>query len=159
MKRDAVSLAVSTLMLILAGCSAMGVVATSDPHEKLRQAQYQLQDDQNRPIPAERLIREAIEIYREKGDEQGLAVGYLRYAEFFNSNSVGRWEPFYQKNGFMDKEAVFDKRWERSLEYLQKARDLYEKQSNYALLTYVDEEFALIYKHFKDHKNTCHYFE
>ena len=60
------------LSLLMSGCAAIGVVATSDPHVKLNDAEN-LFITQNRPLPAERLIREAMAIYQERDDPHGLA--------------------------------------------------------------------------------------
>ena len=49
----------------------MGVVATSDPHVKLNDAEN-LFITQNRPLPAERLFREAMAIYQDRDDPHGL---------------------------------------------------------------------------------------
>jgi hypothetical protein len=51
--------------VVLSGCAAMGVVETGDPDKKIRDA-YILFGEQQRPLPAERLIREAIAIYQHK---------------------------------------------------------------------------------------------
>jgi hypothetical protein len=45
------------------GCSAIGVPKSSDPATKLRQAN-ELFVKQDRPLPAERLIQEALELYK-----------------------------------------------------------------------------------------------
>ena len=50
-------------LLLLAGCAGVGIVSTSDPLTKLNDAEY-LFMRQDRPYPAERLIQEAISIYR-----------------------------------------------------------------------------------------------
>jgi hypothetical protein len=54
---------------------------TSDPERKLGWAK-ELYQNQNRPIPAERLIKEAIEIYQERGDQLGLAQAHRAYGVF-----------------------------------------------------------------------------
>jgi polar amino acid transport system substrate-binding protein len=56
------------------------VVATSDPAVKLRDAQI-LYAEQQRPLIAERLIREAIQIYEERGDTLGLGHAYRSYGK------------------------------------------------------------------------------
>jgi len=48
-----------SLLSILVGCAGVGVVASSDPLAKLNDAQ-ELFQKQDRPLPAERLIREAL---------------------------------------------------------------------------------------------------
>jgi len=55
------TLAITTISFLLTGCAAMLIPKTSDPAKKLGYA-YQLFDQQHRPLPAEELIRESIEI-------------------------------------------------------------------------------------------------
>ena len=148
------------MLALLSGCSAALVPYTSDPNEKLKQARFLFDEKTLRPLPAERLIREAIEIYQTSGNERGLADGYVAYAQFYKSNSVGRWHRHYQDHGFLEPGAVFDKRWVKAIEYFQKARSIYENESNYPMLTFVDESIGLIYtSHFDDNKNGCPYLE
>lgn len=49
----------------LVGCSAAGVVASSDPQQKLADADALL--DQGRPLPAERLIAERATVHGGRG--------------------------------------------------------------------------------------------
>jgi len=66
--------------LLFTGCSAAFVVATFDPYKKPGHASALL--DVGRPLPAERLILEAIDIFQKKDDPQGLAFAYNEYAFF-----------------------------------------------------------------------------
>jgi hypothetical protein len=87
---------------LLAGCAAMGVVATDDPAGKLRDATA-LFGGYARPLPAERLIREAIDIYEKQNDSLGLAEAYRTYGLFFRSTSIeGPWSKLYRERGFLD---------------------------------------------------------
>jgi len=105
---------------LLTGCAAMLVPSTSDPATKLAWAQ-ELIEKQDRPLPAERLIREAIDIYREQKDEIGVAHGYRMYGIFFNAPALRKWQKYYQENGFLDKSASYDTRFQKALEYLDKS--------------------------------------
>jgi hypothetical protein len=75
------TLCLFTLAFSLLGCSAAFVPATSDPEKKLAQA-YQLLSVY-RPKPARRLIDESIEIYKQKGDKEGLAQAYLVSTDYY----------------------------------------------------------------------------
>lgn len=130
-------IAIVMLVALLTGCAAMGVPATSDPREKMGWA-ANLYERQNRPLPAERLILEAKEIYQEKNDELGLAESYRQYAFFLESKTVERWESHYRKVGFLDKSISYDARYEKAIEYLQRARDIYVKNAKYDALTNID---------------------
>lgn len=112
--------------LLQASCAGVGIVASSDPQVKLHDARY-LFTFQNRPLPAERLIREAIEICKEKSDQDCLAEAYLAYGYFFRSAAVESWEKVYRKDGFLNPTASFDNRLEKSREYIEKAKPLIEK--------------------------------
>jgi len=127
---------------LLAGCAAALVPATSDPARKLGWAQ-ELFDNQDRPLPAERLINEAIEIYKTQHDELGLAEGYRVYGLFFKSQAVERQQNFYQNNGFQDKSAAYDKRLDKAAEYFYKSLALMQKNNASGSLPNVHLQIAL----------------
>ena len=104
----------------IAGCSAMLVPATGDPAKKLRYA-YILFDEQLRPLPAEQLITEAIEIYFASGDDRGLGESYRAYGFFLRSPAVKRWEGYYLENGFLEPDTTFSNRFEMSARYFEKS--------------------------------------
>jgi tetratricopeptide (TPR) repeat protein len=112
---------VMTVLVFLNGCSGVGVVQTDDPLTKLNQAEA-LYTQQDRPLIAERLILEAIDLYQQRGDSHGLGLAHRAYADLLRSPSVtGKWAVYYQKNGFYDKVTTFDSRIEKSSEYYTKA--------------------------------------
>lgn len=116
-------------------CAGVGVAATSDPATKLHDAVY-LYDKEDRPLIAERLIREAIAIYRARSDQAGLADAYLDYGFFFVSRSVAvTWASYYQKQGFLDPTATFANRLRKSDEYFEKAVVLYEAEGRFDAAT------------------------
>ena len=117
------ALTLSAIVLIF-GCAGIGVVQTSDPDTKLSDA-YALFRKQDRPIIAERLIREAMDIYRQRDDALGLAHSHRQYAELLRSDSVIGMEKFYRERGFQDKSITFENRISKSEEYLRKALELY----------------------------------
>jgi tetratricopeptide (TPR) repeat protein len=137
--------------VIASGCAAMGVLETSDPDKKLGNA-YMLFDEQQRPLPAERLIRESIEIYREKNDDLGLAQAYRAYGFFFRSAAIEKWSNFYQKNGFMEKSATYVNRHDKSIEYFEKSASIFEKHKKYDALTnvYLNMGFTYEFAHQKE---------
>jgi hypothetical protein len=140
--------------LLLSGCAAMLVPASSDPDVKLNWA-VELIDDQKRPLPAERLIREASEIYEERRDEAGLAKAYRVYGLFFKSYALVKWQKFYQKHGFMDKSATYATRIQKSVEYFNKSRALFEKQQNFYMVLNVQIQIAFAYQIAKDTNAAC----
>jgi tetratricopeptide (TPR) repeat protein len=121
------------LTLAIAGCAGIGVVETSDPHRKLDDALSLL--GQDRPIIAERLINEAIQICTNTHDTGCLADAYKTYGLFFRSDSVNHWLTTYVKTGFLDKSATYMDRLPKAIEYLQKAATLYGQLGLYDALT------------------------
>src|SRR5258708_6268973 len=123
--------------LLVIGCAAAVVPYTKDPQKKLVNAK-DLFDFQDRPLPAERFIAEAIDSFKKSNDEVGLADAYRLYGLFFQSEAVDRWGNIYRKQGFLDKTATFDGRKNRALGYFEEARALYSEHHVYDRLTNVD---------------------
>jgi len=127
MKLKPIWLLFSIILIWLSGCAAMGVPYTSDPIEKLKWA-CGLFDYAERPLPAESLIREAIEICQKTNDSECLAQAYLTYGLFFRSLSLtGIYKNHYKKNGFWEKTATYETRFAKSDEYFEKALALKPK--------------------------------
>lgn len=112
--------AIVLLIFILNGCAAVGVPTTSDPYEKLAWSQ-ELLYRQDRPLPAERLIIEAIEICTEKKDTDCSAEAYSTYGAFLESSSVKKRKKRYQKGGFLDKTVKYEDRLSKAIEYYNKS--------------------------------------
>src|SRR3989338_648543 len=96
----------------ITGCAAVGVPHTSNPDKKLRYAES-LFNNEDRPLPAQDLIMEAIDKYKTNGDDVGLANAYRTYAFFLQSPAVGRWS----KMSFEDKTVTHENRFGKSVEY------------------------------------------
>lgn len=113
-------LIVANTVILLAGCAAIFVPATSDPGKKLGWA-VELFEHQDRPLPAGRLIEEAIDIYTKENNQLGLAEAYRVKGIYLQSRSVVNWSESFTEYGFADKSLRYGSRYESSLEYLQKA--------------------------------------
>jgi tetratricopeptide (TPR) repeat protein len=147
------------LAVVLAGCAGTGVVAPSDPAAQLRDAEN-LFGRQDRPLIAERLIRDAMETYREDDDRLGLANAYRIYGFFFRSSAIeGRWKKYYQANGFLDKSARFEARYEKSIEYLEKARAIFADYKRFDALTNVNLNIGFTYEVMGHWDAACRAFE
>jgi tetratricopeptide (TPR) repeat protein len=146
------------VVLWLAGCAAAFVPATSDPQEKLNWAGG-LVHMGSRPLLAERLIQEAITIYKQRNDEVGLAGAYRVYASFFASPAIEKWRKWYAKHGFLDKTATVDDRYAKSIEYFQKAAAIYTRHNRTDWLTYVNLNMGLTYEQMGDRDSACRAFE
>ena len=115
----------AVLLASLLGCAAVGVTSSDDPSTKLVDAGHLI--DQGRPLPAERLIHEAIEIYRERDDPHGLGYAFGLYAELLQSNAVNKAELSYMRDGFRDKTVTLSNRFEKSTAYTRAASVEYER--------------------------------
>ncbi|MBI2307431.1 MAG: hypothetical protein HYU78_09020 [Rhodocyclales bacterium] len=123
----------------------MLVPETSDPAEKLAWA-TELIDKQNRPLPAEKLIAESIDIYNSRRDELGLAQAYRMYGLFYKSATVNQWQEYYKKNGFRDRTVTFENRLNKAIEYFDNSRDLLQKNGDVHTITNVYLQMAFTYE-------------
>src|SRR4051794_34709357 len=112
--------------LLLGGCSGFGIVATSDALAKLNDAE-DLFMRQQRPLPAERLIREAMAIYQERDDQHGLGNANREYGDLLRSAAILKWETVYRRDGFQDKSITFDNRLQKASEFYKTAISHYER--------------------------------
>jgi tetratricopeptide (TPR) repeat protein len=154
-----------TLLLMISGCAGIGVVETNDPLRKLDDAEY-LYMRQDRPLIAERLIREATAIYQERGDAHGLANAHREYADLLGSLSGSKWEKYYREKGFQDKTVTFDNRTEKASEYYRKALDFYKQAeqqylntAKYDALTNVYFNMAWSYRMVGEHEKSCAFYD
>jgi tetratricopeptide (TPR) repeat protein len=157
------TLAGLSVMLLLVGCAAMGVVATSDPDVKLSDAQN-LYRNLDRPLPAETLISEAIEIYQKQGNLRGLGNAYREYGGLLLSPSLTKWGS--PKMYFHDPSVTYENRVAKASDYFRKALDAYEKfepqpleAKQYDVLSNLYYVTAWTYNGLHDHKNSCKYFD
>lgn len=154
-------------LLVLTGCGGVGVVATSDPLSKLNDS-YDLAFIQDRPIPAQRLIFEAMDIYKTQGDDRGLGLAYRNYADLLKSNAVGtgKQSKAFKENGFMDKSITFDNRLEKSKQYYSMAIELLTKsesatiqKSQYDILTNTYFNIATSYSGLDNLEQSCLFYD
>ena len=149
----------------MSGCAAIGVVATSDPHVKLNDAEN-LFIMQNRPLPAERLIREAMAIYQERDDPHGLGNANREYGDLLRSPAVAKWETVYKREGFQDKSIDFDNRlakasefYRRALTYYKRAEQQHQDTEKYDALTNVYFNMAISHEALGERGDACDYYD
>jgi tetratricopeptide (TPR) repeat protein len=154
---------ISTLAVL--GCAGVGVVASSDPAVKLRDAEV-LYSEEQRPLIAERLIREAIHIYEEHGDSLGLGHAYRSYGKLLLSSSIIQWSQFYREHGFQDKSVTFDNRREKAKDYFAKSLDYFKnaetssrEAGQFDRLTKVYYDLGVAYYLVEDRDNSCRAFD
>jgi tetratricopeptide (TPR) repeat protein len=141
-------------MSLLVGCSAAMDPYTRNPQKKLNSAK-DLFEYQDQPLPAERLIREAIESFKKTNDDIGLADAYRLYGFFFQSEAVDRRDSQYRKHGFLDKSATFEGRKNKALEYFEEARALYSNHNAYDRLMNVDLNAGFLYERMSQLPAAC----
>lgn len=117
-------LAIALGVVFLSSCAGVGIVASPDPLVKLNDAEY-LFTHQNRPVPAESLILEAMAIYQKRDDTHGLGNANREYGDFLKSQAVINWERAYSRNGFFDRSVTFYNRLEKASEHYSKALEYY----------------------------------
>ncbi|MEW6521485.1 MAG: hypothetical protein AB1461_18975 [Thermodesulfobacteriota bacterium] len=154
MRRAAGPLFSLLFAVTLSACAAALIPATSDPQKKIGYA-YMLFDEQQRPLPAERLIREAIEAYKQQNDELGLAEGYRAYGFFFRSPAIEKWRKIYEEHGFLDKSATYFNRYDESIEYFEHSARLFEKNDKYDSLTNIYLNMGFTYEFAKKNDKAC----
>ncbi|WP_158683957.1 hypothetical protein [Pseudoalteromonas sp. T1lg10] len=121
-------------IIFLTGCAAALVPYTSDPNQKLSDA-YWLFDTKQRALPAQKLILESIEIFKEESNQSGLAKAYVTYAIFLRSYAVDRYAEHYKETGFNNGKIAFNDRYNASIEYLEKSVSIYQEKKEFDNLT------------------------
>jgi tetratricopeptide (TPR) repeat protein len=151
--------------LLLTGCAATPVAPTVDPLTKLNDAEL-LFRQQDQPVLAERLIREAMAMYEERDDAHGLGNAYREYADLLRSNAVsGRWASYYREHGFQDRTVTYANRIAKSAGYYTKALQNYSRAEAqlrnaqaFGPLTNVYFNMAASYYQLGDKDEACAYF-
>ena len=139
MKKTATSL-VLFLSVFLSSCVYVSLPESSDPAVKLEEASRYMA--QGQPLPAERLIMEAMRIYETENNPEGLGNAYRDFGTLLRSNAIAQREQTYREAGFLDNSITYDNRHEKSSEYLDRAiaqyneaASRYQSQGRYDLLS------------------------
>jgi hypothetical protein len=144
----------AVLFMLVAGCSAMFVPRSNNPEQKLAQA-YELFDNERRPIPAEKLIREAMDIYKMQNNMAGLAEVYRAYGFFYRSAAVEEWQKYYESTGFLDRTVTYNTRFRKSVEAFEYSAQLFAKQREYDSVANVYLNMAFTYEFARDLNGAC----
>lgn len=118
------SVAPLIILISLVGCAGVGVVDSADPLVKLNDAAF-LFEREDRPVPAQTLIVEAIQVYQKRDDPHGLGNANREYADFLMSAAVFNWRRVYKRGGFYDPSVTYDNRLDKAKEYYTKALTYY----------------------------------
>src|SRR3569832_67784 len=139
------------LLVALAGCAAALVPETSDPARKLGWAR-ELINNQNRPIPAERLIKEALTIYQAEQNELGEADANRTLAEFYKSDA-------YANNAHYKATTEYPLRYKTAIGYYNNALALYVKNGELFGASNETQQTGLLYAEENDIPSACKAFD
>lgn len=139
----------------LCACAGIGVVETGNPAQKLRDAEA-LFSQKDRPLIAERLIREALAISEQQNDKLGIANAYRTYGFFFRSGAVsGSWSEYYRKHGFLEPSVTWATRLDGSIRFFQKAVEIYDGLGRFDASTNVYLNMGHTYALTQDKEHAC----
>jgi hypothetical protein len=131
--------------------------AMGDPYVKLDRAAGLL--GQNRPIPAEPLIRQAMAEYEKQNNPLGIGLAHQDYGILL---TLARLPPHFSQYGFMDKSVTLDNRlvkgaeyFNRSLEYFRLAGQQDLAADNYAHLYFAYFNMAITYRDLGERAQAC----
>jgi tetratricopeptide (TPR) repeat protein len=152
--------------LLLGGCAGTAVEPNADPLTKLNDAEL-LFRQQDQPVLAERLIRQAMDIYAQREDPHGLGNAYREYADLLRSDAVsGKWAAYYREHGFQDRSVTYQNRMAKSAEYYNKGLGYYARaearlrdERKFGALTNVYFNMAMSYYQLQDKEKACAYFD
>lgn len=138
----------------LIGCATIFGRSTDDPAVKLEWASehFTVRDE---PVQAEKLLGEAVELYRKKGDTLGLAEAYRQYGLFLRSNAVSRYEQYYRSEGFRDRTIHFTNRYQKAIDFFKQSRELFAEHRRYDKLSNIDISLAKTYAHLNRSLEAC----
>lgn len=134
MHRIASALTVTSVLMLIGGCAGVGVVKKSSPMAKLADADN-LMEKQDRPLLAERLIQEVIQTCEQGRDQTCLAEAYRMYGHLLRAPISQKMSHHYITQGYVDRTITLNNRYEKALEYYQKADDIFAKSDRYDQLT------------------------
>ena len=150
---------VMAVSIALGGCAAATNKNEPDLAAQLHDAE-QLYEEQGNAVRAEMLIWETMEAYRSKGDQLGLAEAYRAYGFFLRAQAVeGQWIEHYKTAGFLDPSVTFDIRYEKSIQYLERARTIYTAYGRYDALTNVNLNIGFTYEVLGNPEAACWAFD
>lgn len=142
----------------LVGCATLFRSTPEDPSGKLREA-AELFSSKDEPMEAEKLLHDVVEVYEKNQDDLGLAEAYRQFGLFYRSNAVNKFEKYYLKEGFLDKTVKFSTRYEKAIEYFNKAKDIFAANREYAVLSNLQLSIAKTYDLMNQHENACTAFD
>ncbi len=136
-------------IICLQGCAGVGVIQSSDPEVKISDAKHLMRyPNPNRPLIAERLIRETITICNNSKSEKCLGNAYNAYGWFFQEESVSRYTHVYKKQGFLHPTATYETRYKMAEEYFRKAEGIQKDTLQHDKLTNTYFGLGVLYSYY-----------
>ena len=151
LKRSLFTLCCLTMLL---GCATVFQSRPEDPSIDLKAA-VELFSSKDEPVQAEKLLHEVIAAYERNQDDLGLAEAYRQFGLFYRSNAVSKFEKYYLKEGFLDKSVTFPKRYEKAIEYFNKAKDIFATEKQFDVLSNLQLSIAKTYDFMNQHEAAC----
>lgn len=145
------SLLIIFAALTFVGCSAALVPASSNPDTKLTQAKDLMSLE--RAIPAERLVREAIDIYKEQNNVKGLANAYAQYGLMLISPVYRKYEKFWRDGG------SYDPTPKTAINYLEQSLLLYGQADDPEGQRFASFQLGRLFQMDGENKKACHAYD
>ena len=101
------------ICLLLLASSGVGAIETSTPDIKLEQSSKMIQAD--RPLMADQLIGEALQIYKENNNSLGIANAHYAYGNLYKNVVI---QPYT---------TIYDPTYEKSIRHFIKSKEWYKK--------------------------------
>ncbi len=106
------------ISVCVTGCAGVGLIETADPNVKLHQA-YILMDE-DRALMSEDLIRQAMDMYKNKISTEGVAEAYFAYGNLYKHPTYHRHSAVFKRFG------TYDGSYNKSIENYVKAMKQFE---------------------------------
>ena len=128
---------------MLSACAGINVIETSDPNVKLQQSKQMIQ--QGRPLMADRLILQAIELYKKNNNSLGVAEAYFSYAALYREDSIKSYK------------SIYDPTFQKSINSYQEAIIWFKKAKSEIGVAKTLASIGMIYGSRGDFEKTCSY--
>jgi len=109
----------------------------------------------NRFIPAERILGEVLEAYKERNDQVGMAEAYHTFGNMYKNEGLSTPQNLrhFQTRG------TYEKRFELSKDYFEKALSLYKDQQDFMGISKSYFGIASVYGILKKNQKACEYLD
>lgn len=125
---------------------AFAAETAKDAMSKIGSAMSYL-DKLGRPVPAEEDLKDAEAICKEIHDDACLAQAWRAWGYYFRSDALARWKGArFNGPALYDPSVKFEQRYERSIQYYDKALDLYAGMHDTHWISNIEMQKAFAYQ-------------